>query len=261
MLEEYLEFAKEIAYKAKEITLKYFTKKFDSSYKLDDTIVTNVDIEINKYLIERVKEVYPEHSVMGEEESYGNSNVVWICDPVDGTAMYARGIPVSVFSLALLIDGTPVLGVVYDSFLDEMYSAIKGKGAYLNDKLIHVNNLELTDKRTVCHYDMWKSASYNIYDIVKELSEKAYFVSIGSVIRASMEVARGEFSLVLFPGTVNKNYDIAAVKVIVEEAGGIVTSLFGMEERFDKEINGAIVCNKVIYEEVQLVVNKYLKWR
>ena len=67
MLEEYLEFAKDIASKAKEITLKYFNKEINSSYKLDNTIVTNVDIEINKYLIERVKEVYPEHSVIGEE--------------------------------------------------------------------------------------------------------------------------------------------------------------------------------------------------
>lgn len=261
MLEEYLVFAKDIAYKAKEIMLNYFNKDMTSSYKLDNTIVTNVDIEINKYLIEKVKEVYPDHSVIGEEESYGNSNIAWICDPVDGTAMYARSIPVSVFSLALVIEGKPVLGVVYDPFLDEMYSAIEGKGAYLNDNKISVNDYKLEDKRTVCHYDMWPDAPYNIYDIVKELGEKAYFISIGSIIRASMEVAKGNFSLALFPGRDNKRYDLAALKIIVKEAGGIATSLFGIDERLDREINGAIICNKVIYEEVQRVVNKYLKWR
>ena len=60
---------------------------------------------------------------------------MWVCDPVDGTAMYARHIPVAVFSLALVIDGNPVIGVVYDPFTNNMYSAIKGNGAYKNEEM------------------------------------------------------------------------------------------------------------------------------
>ena len=102
-MEEYLKFAKDIAYQAGKIMLKYFNQNNGASYKGDKTIVTLADTEINSYLIEKVKEHYPTHAVDGEEEESGKSNFVWVCDPVDGTAMYARHIPVAVFSLALVI--------------------------------------------------------------------------------------------------------------------------------------------------------------
>lgn len=64
--------------------------------------------------------------------------------------MYARHIPVAVFSLALVIDGKPIVGVVYDPFTDSLYTAIKGEGAYKNNEKISVNNYVLDDIRTVC---------------------------------------------------------------------------------------------------------------
>ena len=218
-LEEYLEFAKNIAKYAGKIMIKYFNQNNEANYKSDKTIVTLADKEINSYLIEQVKSKYPSHSVDGEEEQFGKSNYVWVCDPVDGTAMYARHIPVSVFSLALVIDGIPNVGVVYDPFTNSLYSAIKGKGAYKNNEKIFVNNYELDDMKTVCHYDLWPSADYNISEVIQELEHRAYFIGLGSIIRASMCVASGDFTLAIFPGTKHKNCDIAAVKVIVEEAG------------------------------------------
>ena len=218
-LEEYLEFAKNIAKYAGKIMLKYFNQNNGANYKGDKTIVTLADKEINSYLIEQVKLKYPSHSVDGEEEQFGKSDYVWVCDPVDGTAMYVRHIPVAVFSLALVIDGIPNVGVVYDPFTDSLYSAIKGKGAYKNNEKIFVNNYELDDMKTVCHYDLWPNADYNISKAVQELEHKAYFIGLGSIIRACMCVASGDFTLAIFPGTKHKNCDIAAVKVIVEEAG------------------------------------------
>lgn len=247
---EYLEFAKEIAYEAGKIMLKYFKIDNGANYKGDKTIVTLADKEINSYLINRVKEKFPTHSVDGEEEKFGKSNHVWVCDPVDGTAMYARHIPVAVFSLALVIDGDPYVGVVYDVFTDSLYTAVKGKGAYKNGEKITVNDFLLEDMRSVSHFDMWPHKGYNVYDILQELGSKTYFVSIGSVIRACMCVASGEFNLAIFPGTKGKNCDIAAAKVIVEEAGGKVTNFFGNEQRYDKDINGAIISNGKVHDEV-----------
>ncbi len=109
-MNEYLEFAKEIAFEAGNIMKMYFSRKDISSYKGDKTIVTLADKEINAYLIKKVKERFPEHSVDGEEEQFGKSKYVWVCDPVDGTSMYARNIPVAVFSLALVIDGVSTVG-------------------------------------------------------------------------------------------------------------------------------------------------------
>lgn len=249
-MEEYLEFAKDIAKYAGKVMIKYFNANNGASYKGDKTIVTLADKEINAYLIEKVKEKYPTHSVDGEEEQFGKSDYVWVCDPVDGTAMYARHIPVAVFSLSLVVEGTPKIGVVYDVFTDTLYSAIKGSGAYKNGERISVNDYMLDDMRSVAHFDMWSKAEYNIYDTIKKLGEKTYFVSIGSIIRACMCVASGEFNLAIFPGTKRKNCDIAAVKVIVEEAGGRVTDLFGSEQRYDEDINGAVISNGVVHNEV-----------
>jgi len=258
-MKEYLEFAKEIAFEAGKIMLKYFNSKDISSYKGDKTIVTLADKEINTYLINRVKEKYPTHSVDGEEEQFGDSDYVWVCDPVDGTAMYARHIPVAVFSLALVIDGESKVGVVYDVFTDTLYSAIKGEGAYKNGEKMSVNDYELDDMRSVSNFDMWPEAEYNLYDIIKELGKKTYFVSVGSVIRGCMCVASGEFNLSIFPGTKRKNCDIAAAKVIVEEAGGKVTNLFGDEQRYDMDINGAVISNRKVHDEVIETIKKYLK--
>lgn len=256
--EGYLQFAKEIAYEAGKIIRQYFKEDNGADYKQDQTIVTKADKKINKILIERVKEKYPTHSVDGEEEQFGKSEYVWVCDPIDGTAMYARHIPVSVFSLALVINGIPTIGVVYDVFTDNVYSAIKGKGAFKNETKITVNDVKLDDMRSISNLDMWPTADYNLYDAIKELGEKTYFVGLGSIIRASMCVATGDFNLAIYPGTKHKNCDIAAVKIIVEEAGGKVTDLFGNEQRYDKDINGAIISNSVIHDEVVRVVKESL---
>ena len=257
---KYLEFAKEIANEAGKIMIKYFNNNNGASYKGDKTIVTLADKEINTYLIKRVKEEFPTHSVDGEEEQFGNSDYVWVCDPIDGTAMYARHIPVAVFSLALVVDGVPEVGVLYDPFTDSLYSAAKGEGAYNNGEKISVNNFELDDMRSVSNFDMWKKGRYNIYTPVQELGKKTYFVSIGSIARACMCVASGEFNLAIFPGKEHKNCDIAAAKIIVEEAGGKVTNLFGEEQRYDKDIDGAIISNGKVHEEVVKAVKETINW-
>ena len=232
MNNEYLNFAKHIAQFAGKIMIKYFNQDNGSSYKNDKTIVTLADTEINSYLIEKVKEKYPNHSVDGEEEQFRESDYVWVCDPVDGTNPYANHIPVAVFSLALVIDGVSTVGVVYDPFTDNLYTAIKGEGAFKNDKKISVNNIALDDMKSVSNFDNWPGSPYNVYPVITELGKKTYFLSIGSVIRACMCVASGEFNLAIFPGTKHKNCDIAAAKVIVEEAGGKVTDFFGNEQRY-----------------------------
>ena len=260
MYMEYLEFAKAIAYEAGKIMKKYFNEDNGANYKIDQTIVTKADVEINEYLIRKVKEVYPDHSVDGEEEQFSQKSLYsWVCDPVDGTAMYARGIPVAVFSLALVIDGIPVVGVVYDPFTDSLYSAAKNQGAYKNNKKINVNDILFDDIRSVAHYDMIQNADYNIFKPIEELAQKTYFISIGSIARASMCVASGALNVAIFPLSKHKNCDLAASKIIVEEAGGKVTDLFGEEQRYDCDLNGAIISNGVVHNEVVDTIKKYLK--
>lgn len=246
----YLEFAKEIAKEAGKIMLNYFNENNGATYKGDKTIVTLADKEINAYLIKRVKETFPPHCVDGEEKQFGKSDFVWVCDPIDGTAMYARHIPVAVFSLALVVNGNPVVGVVYDPFTENLYSAINNEGAYKNDEKISVNTYQLGVMQSVSNFEMWPTAPYNVYAILPELGKKEYFVNLGSIIRSCLCVASGEFTCSIFPGTTHKNCDIAAVKVIVEEAGGKVTDFFGNEQRYDQDIHGAIISNGIVHDEI-----------
>jgi fructose-1,6-bisphosphatase/inositol monophosphatase family enzyme len=126
-MEEYLEFAKRIAYHAGEVIKDYFYKDQQIEFKEDRTPVTVADKMINAYLIEEVKKEYPTFKVIGEELSLNNdSDYAWVCDPIDGTSMFTRYLPVSVLSLALVHDGDVIVGIVYDAVLHEMYTAIKG---------------------------------------------------------------------------------------------------------------------------------------
>lgn len=87
---------------------------------------------------------------------------------------------------------------------------------------------------------------------------KKLILSLGSVIRACICVASGKFTCAIFPGTIHKNYDIAAVKVIVEEAGGKVTDLFGKEQRYDESLNDAVISNAKVHDEIIGTIKRYI---
>jgi fructose-1,6-bisphosphatase/inositol monophosphatase family enzyme len=244
-MEDDLKFAKRIALRAGEIMLEYFHADVEKHKKNDKTIVTIADERINQLVIDEVGKKYPEYSVFGEEASVDKkSDYAWICDPVDGTLPYSKGIPVSVFSLALVKNGVPILGVVYDPFMKRLYSATKGHGAFLNDKPIKVSDAYLDFDATI-NEEWWPEAEYDIDTVLHNLSVKteAYVLHLGSVIAAACYVASGNYEACVFAGTKGKNVDIAAVKVIVEEAGGKVTDLFGDDQRYDRDIKGAIISN------------------
>lgn len=249
---EELEFAKKLAHEAGDIMRHYFGSKPSQQTKEDNTIVTVADTEINSMVIERIKEAYPEHSIDGEEESHSTeSDHVWVCDPIDGTNPFAMELQVSIFSIALVIDGKPVLGVIYDPFGDKLYSATVGGGAFVNGEKISVSPDGLGGKARM-NFDWWPDAEYDILTpLVKFSKDKhMYLLSPGSTTHMAALVARGEFLASVFAGTKGKNVDIAAAKVIVEEAGGKVTDLFGNEQRYDGDIKGAIVSNGIVHDEV-----------
>lgn len=256
--DKYLEFAKDVASHAGKIMLKYFDNNNEEKYKEDNTIVTLADIEINSFLINEVKKRYPSHAVFGEEEQYSKGVYTWVCDPIDGTAMYARHIPVAVFSLALVIEGNPVVGIIFDPFMNNMYTAVKGKGAFKNNQKIYVSDYKLDDIRTIGHCDMYSKADYDVCDVFKELSKLTSLNDIGSIARVCCSIATGDYSFAIFTGTKNKSCDVAAAKLIIEEAGGIVTDLLGNEQKYDESINGALLSNGVVHDELLEIIRKYL---
>jgi fructose-1,6-bisphosphatase/inositol monophosphatase family enzyme len=137
-----------------------------------------------------------------------------------------------------------------------MYSAGAGLGAYCNNEKIHVSNARLNDDSTVANFDAssWYMPKDEIYyaarKIVDYMDVRAYSVSIGSIIHAGCLVAEGKFVAEVTGVSKGKNMDVAALKVIVEEAGGRVTDIFGRDQRYDRDINGAIISNGVVHDEL-----------
>ena len=253
----YLEFAKKLAYEAGTIMKKYF-QVADAVLKSDNTPVTQADLEINSLVIERVSATYPEHSVLGEEESSNlGREYTWVCDPVDGTMQYSHGLQVSTFSLALCCDGEPMVGVVYDPFSDRLFYAAKGQAAFCNNKIITVNQNGF--ENALIDLEVFPSPK-NIVAIDAGLNDNlikkgARTVVLWSTIMPSSLVASGGYSAVVF--NFYKPEDGAAIKVIVEAAGGRVTDLFGNEQRYDRNIKGFIASNGVIHDELIDMIKEF----
>jgi fructose-1,6-bisphosphatase/inositol monophosphatase family enzyme len=136
-----LETAINIAREAGPIILKYFDIDQEIEQKDDKSFVTIADKLVNTMVIERLKESFPEDGAIGEEESnteYGMGRK-WFCDPIDGTAGYIWGTPTAMFSLALVVDGVPIVGVAFDPFLNKMYTGIRGGKSFCNEKELKVS--------------------------------------------------------------------------------------------------------------------------
>ncbi len=250
------EFAKELAYDAGKIMRRYFrAEDIDIQWKEDNSPLTVADTTINKLVIDRVKKIFPHHGVLGEEESFEISrNFIWVVDPIDGTAPFAMGVPISTFSIALVNreSGQPVLAVVYDPYLDHLYEARKGQGAYLNDI-----KLKTSSKDNLSQGFIFAGAVMKGKD--KVLREEALFqhirdqggkiVSVAAFIYFGCKVASGELigAVVDFAST----WDLVTANLIVQEAGGISSDYNGNNQRYDQPTKGLVIAaNKNIHNDL-----------
>lgn len=252
-MEEYLEFTKKLAKEAEEIALKYFSFEIKSTWKEDNTPLTIADTEINDLVIKRINETYPDHSICGEEKSElkENSKYIWVCDPIDGTIAFSCGLPIFVFSIALVdqSNGQPILGLINDPVMKNMYWAYKDGGAYRNNKKISVSeNTKLLNTYLITG-GSGNGTGLSALEFIKILIEKkCRQMKFPSFIYGGIQVANGKFI-----GAVYYNkyaHDVAALKIITEEAGGKVTDLNGEERRYDEDGFGCIVSNGILHNEI-----------
>ncbi len=236
-----------------------FTLGMKKQWKPDDSPVTETDLAINRMLITAVREHFPTHAVLAEEESapVAGAEYVWVCDPIDGTIPFSHGSPTFVYSLALVHHGASILGVVYDPILDRMVVAERGKGAYLNAQRLKASTADSL-KNTPVGVGWGKNSPYALSGVSNALTNQgAYPMNFGSITYMGMLVAIGEFTATIFGG--RRSHDTAALKIIVEEAGGKVTDLSGNEQRYDQNIRGHIASNGTLHKELVDLVKKHLK--
>jgi len=253
MYEKELTFAKALAKEAGEIMRQYFSFDLTREWKSDQTPLTKADTEINSLVIKRIQESFTGDSIHGEEESVKtDSNRLWVCDPVDGTMAFSHGLQIATFSLALVIDGVPVVGVIYDPFMNRLFYGSRDAGAFCNGVKIHVSNQPMQNalidvegfpakgQRGVTDYDI------DICRSIEALGSNT--THLWSAIIAYALIASGQYCAAVF--NLTNIHDVAAAKVIIEEAGGMATDLFGNDQRYDQPTKGFIASNGVVHQEL-----------
>jgi fructose-1,6-bisphosphatase/inositol monophosphatase family enzyme len=261
--DEYLQFALKLAKECAAIARAHQSATLKFEPKGDNSPVTKADIEINRLVIERCQAAYPEIDVLGEEESTtslsesdkldgSNSKLLWVCDPIDGTTPYVLGMSASTFGLALVEDGLPVVGVVYDFMNDRLYHAIKGQGAFLNNQRIVRPDYA---PMKLLNFEWWSVQAIPLKGVHERFFAKNYqVINYASNMFMSMQVATGRVAATVYCGIYA--WDIAPAKVIVEECGGIVKNLDGGDQRYDGDIKGVIVSNTECYDEILGVIQE-----
>ncbi|MXQ52741.1 inositol monophosphatase family protein [Shimazuella alba] len=260
-----LRFAQDVARKAGAIMLRHFRTGIGHERKADGTPVTKVDRNVNQFMPMEVKRQRPGEGMLGEEDArhaWGaqQANAVprrWVCDPIDGTWLYAAGVPNNISSMALLEHRQPVLGVLYDPYTNSMVHAVVDGGAFLNGKPIRVNTSDSISGSCLT-LPGGRVDTLDAGALFKEVVDQgADVVTFGSVIYDASLVALGFASAHVYPYT--SPWDMAAIKVIVEEAGGRITDLNGNDQPYDRPINGAIVTNGSIHEKIVKLVRGHIR--
>lgn len=258
-MSDYMTFAQDLALQAGGIIRQNFSLNMKKEWKEDVTPLTVTDTTINNLVLEAVVAKYPSHAVLAEEKSLNKKQTkyVWVCDPLDGTLAFSHGIPTCVFSLALVYNGIPIIGVVYDPFMDRLFSAKKYAGAYLNNARIHVSDQADVARGLIGIGHAWYQM--DLRDVMHELVQrKGKCVDFASNVYMGSLVAAGEFLAVFFQGKFP--WDVASLKIIVEEAGGRVTDFFGNEQRYDDEIHhGAIISNGHVHNQLLKLVHTHVR--
>jgi myo-inositol-1(or 4)-monophosphatase len=191
--------------------------------------VTEVDRQAEYIIIETIKNAYPDHAFLAEESGQsGDSDYLWIIDPLDGTTNFLHGIPHFAISIALQYKGRLDQAVIYDPVKQELFTASKGKGAQLNNKKIRVSSQKTLDGALLATGFPFRE-DQEVEKFIK--SFKALFPKIAGIRRAGVAsldlayVACGRFDG--FWEYSLKPWDIAAGVLIVQEAGGINSEISG----------------------------------
>ncbi len=230
---ELLEEIKKIVSECGKIIVEADRSSLDIELKEgNNNIVTKYDKLVQNTLRNKLSNLLPESIFIGEENDenvndYIKDKYVFIVDPIDGTTNFSRELKMSAISIALLKNNQPIIGVCYNPYVKEMYTAIKGCGAFLNDKRIQVSDKKLKDGILLSgcapYYNELRKKSLDIQNKLALIASD--YRRFGSAVIELCCIASGKaevyFELKLMP------WDYAAASLIIQEAGGKITTIDG----------------------------------
>lgn len=194
-------------------------------------LVSDADVNAERAIAAVIREQFPKHSILGEEENSDDLNAehLWIVDPLDGTTNFAHGIPHFAVSIAYYRDGIPAFGVIFNPIRNEWYVAEKGKGATANGIPIHVNNhADLNETLVGCgfYYDRGEMMEQTLAALSRLFRRQIHGIRrMGTASLDLAMVACGQFGA-YFEYQLSP-WDYAAGRLLIEEAGGRVTDCDG----------------------------------
>lgn len=224
-----LSFALEAAIAGGKSTLAWFQTGVNVDRKSDASPVTIADKTAEQIIRERIAQAYPHHGILGEEEgSSGSESERWVIDPIDGTKSFVAGVPMYSTLLSFERDGIPLVGVIYFPALNEIVYAERGQGCFWNGRPARVSTeSELKNAILACggHASMAKAGhSQQMEKLAKQvLATRTWGDAYGHAL-----VATGRAQAMIDP--IVQWYDVSAVQVVIEEAGGRVTNFAGGSE-------------------------------
>jgi len=247
---DWLDLAKRCARKAGLIQMENLGSVDEYELKGVSNLLTEVDLLCEQEIIGLIREEEPEHKILSEERGGGSldSEYIWVIDPLDGTTNYAHGYLKFCVSIALVSRGKPLLGVIYDPAMNELFFGIRGQGAFLNGKEIQVSKVsKIADSLLVTGFSYDRGENLE-RDLKLYNKIHPYPQSIRRDGAAALDLcylACGRFDG-FWEYNLN-SWDVAAGILFVEEAGGKVTDMKGNPMPLDKKELWA--SNALIHEE------------
>ncbi len=244
-----LEIATRAIVEAGKIVMKYYGKA-SASYKSDKSLVTTADEESERAIKAILQRETPDYPILGEEtgQTGGESEYLWVVDPLDGTTNYTFRNPFYDISVALTHKGNPILGVVLYPPQNELFYAERGKGAYLNNERIVVSDTKEIDKAivTFCHGRDQDSVRRMISAFSKLKMINNRVRQLGAAALELCYVACGRVDVFYMTGM--NPWDVGAGAIILEEAGGRVTDF--RDEKFNLNSSDILGSNGALHEDL-----------
>jgi myo-inositol-1(or 4)-monophosphatase len=241
-----------LARQAGQILLNGYEKDHQVDFKGAIDLVTEIDHQSEEFIIGEVQRLFAGHSILAEESGSleGSDGHLWIIDPIDGTVNYAHGVPMFCVSIAYAYQGQVTLGAVYDPMRNELFTAERGKGSWVNGRTLRVAQATELNRSllvTGFPYDTW-STPQNNFDNFSKLAKMTQGVRrLGSAALDLCYVGAGRFDGYWELSV--KPWDVAAAGLVAEEAGAKVTSAWGKANYLS--MPGSVLgANPILYEKI-----------
>ena len=241
----YLRTALDAAQKAAEISRAYYAGNFTVTTKEDRTPVTQADVECEQAIRAIILNAFPDHGFYGEEtgRTQGDADFLWLVDPIDGTKGFVRQYPFFSTQIALMHHGQIVLGVSSGTMMDELAWAESGCGAWLNGKRLKISRIDNPDRAAVSTGNLKSLAGSDGWNALGRIVNRADRIrGYGDFYHYHL-LAAGKIEAVI-ESDVNI-LDIAALSIIVAEAGGLFTNLNG--DPVDLETGSVLAANPSLH--------------